>query len=385
MKSFLLQIISAPARYQGQRRETARTVKTLLVLLPIPLVILIAERLARNDIQGALLILMALLISSLSIVILNKGFLDGSVIFLCSVLLVLVTTNATRLSGIHNLTIISYPTIIVFSSLIVKRRYMGIFLVLTILAILWLGGGEEMGYFKTEPWESGHPADLISIFIILLLGLLPTSDLVKNLRDSSLQSNYALAETDKSNTELQSTIHQKNELIKEVHVQAKTNIDYIHKLFKSRGDDFDNLGNRIRAIYHAHDTPFVSGNPELIDFKEYTSAYFADLTESLSLEANQLEVQFSELKIPVDKVNSLGICFYELIRFSVTNSANAQILFEFMDEDRDELRFKISAYDLATLPESRILFDITIRQLKADFSLSDDHKIGVLTLPKNKS
>jgi len=262
---------------------------------------------------------------------------------------------------------------------------MSIFLVLSILAIFWLGGGEELGYFKTEPWGSGHPSDLITIFIILILGLLPTSDLAKNLKDTSLKANLALTKTDKSNLELQSTIHQKIELIKEVHIQAKTNIDYIHQLFKSQGEDFDNLGNRIRAIYHAHDTHFASDDLGLIDLKKYASAYFADLTESLSLEPNQLEAKFDELKITMDKVNSLGIFFYEMIRFSLTNAPNSPILFESMDRNRDELQFKIFAYDLAPLPESRILFDITIKQLKADFSLSDDHKVGLLTLPKNES
>ncbi|MCP4457803.1 MAG: hypothetical protein GY816_07235 [Cytophagales bacterium] len=381
LDTFFVRIFSVPDIYKGHRKATAKTVKKLLVLLPIPLMILMGERLLRSDPQGAVLILLTLLISSFSFILLNKGFLEGTVIYLCSLLTILVTVNTTFVHGIHSVSIISFPTIIIFSGLIIKRLYLIIFSFITILAIFWLGGGEYMAYFTPSQYTSGQPSDLIIALTILLLGLLVIYSLASNLKKSFLQAEIALEKTEQSNGQLQATIIQKNRLIKEVHIQAKTNLHYINLLLEQQeNQNLHPLINKIRAIYHTHDTLLVSGKSEFIDFNKYILAYFAYLSDSLSLAKGQLRANVKELYIGLDQVNSLGICFNELIEYAIRNSPSAIILVESFNEN--VLTFKISAKGLIKLPKSHILFDLVLSQLKADFSIPEDG-IGILTLPKN--
>jgi diguanylate cyclase (GGDEF)-like protein len=114
--------------------------------------------------------------------LLKRGHLIASGLFLVLIVLTNVTLLATIGQGIHDVAIMAYPTIIIFGCMALNRIYFRICVVLTLASMAWLVFGEANGLFVSQTYKTPNWIDFMVIAAILLAAVLATNALVTNMR-----------------------------------------------------------------------------------------------------------------------------------------------------------------------------------------------------------
>ncbi len=171
------------------RDAIARIVYTIGVVLPIAaLAAIIITAIDHN--WNAVWVLSGFLVSLGMIFWLTRhGLINTAIFILALTLLLLSVTLATVGQGIHDITNVVYPGILVVASLILNRRAFFILTALTLLAVSWLVLGAKLGFFVPRPPEVGTLADLFIVAILLIATAFCTYTLSHNLLQSLIQVN----------------------------------------------------------------------------------------------------------------------------------------------------------------------------------------------------
>ena len=89
--------------------------------------------------------------------------------FLAFVLITAITITATNRLGIHHISVLGFPAILIVASLVVRKRVMVILTLYNVLCAAWLVFGELSGAYTPTVLLRSVPGDFFSASIILIL------------------------------------------------------------------------------------------------------------------------------------------------------------------------------------------------------------------------
>jgi diguanylate cyclase (GGDEF)-like protein/PAS domain S-box-containing protein len=105
-------------------------------------------------------------------------------------MITLMTVLAVLGQGIHNISVLGFPAVLIVSSLVVRRRIMLLLTIYSILCAGWLVFGDILGFFTPFPFAHSVPGDFPAIAMILIA----TALLVRMLTESLFNTNQRLQE-----------------------------------------------------------------------------------------------------------------------------------------------------------------------------------------------
>lgn len=107
---------------------------------------------------------------------------------LAMILMVLITVLATNSLGIHHISNLAFPVILVIASLVMRKRVMAILTLFAIGCAAWLVFGELSGAYVPSTLVSSVPGDFFTVTVIIIT----TAVMVRLITESLFQSNRRL-------------------------------------------------------------------------------------------------------------------------------------------------------------------------------------------------
>jgi two-component sensor histidine kinase len=147
------------------------------------------------------------------------------------------------------------------------------------------------------------------------------------------------AEIKKATKQLEISLTNEKNLLKELHHRTKNNLQLILSLIRMQSDKLDektqipckDLENRINVIAQTQQMLYVNDDLQKIDMYEYISSLCYHL-ESLSLRTVSCYVDIEDLDMPIKEAGYLGLVVNELL----TNSI------KYVDKDEVEVRLRLT-------------------------------------------
>jgi diguanylate cyclase (GGDEF)-like protein len=168
---------------EEDRRTASILYKIILALLATFCIVIVAAvywsdwKLIAITLAGSILLVLPL-------VLLIRGALRVAGIVVVMIVLILSTIIATIGQGIHDISILSYPVIIIFASLILQRRDFFILSVFVLGATGWLVFGESYGVFTSKAVQTPGGVEFIVAVVVMLVGIFSVDSLAKNMREN---------------------------------------------------------------------------------------------------------------------------------------------------------------------------------------------------------
>ena len=189
-----------PVFENEEDQRVARVLATILlaILVAGPVFIIVSVLLQEWVAVGGLAALMVALVCIWALI--RRGRLLWASMVLTVAVLALVTVVITDGQGIHDVTIVVYPAVIVLASLVLQRRPFVIVTLLTIASVGWAVFGAMAGWYLPQPHTVGNPGDFINVAMVLGLTALLVYYLADNMRNSLRQAQREIA--DRQETEI---------------------------------------------------------------------------------------------------------------------------------------------------------------------------------------
>lgn len=143
---------------------------------------------------AAALIAIAILPVLAAVYFIRRQKFERAAMFLAFVLLSLCTLIATYELGIHHISILAYPAILIIASLVMRKRIMALLTLFAIGCAAWLVFGELSGAYTPKVLERSVPGDFFSVAITLIVTAVMVRLLSETLFKSMLQLQRELKE-----------------------------------------------------------------------------------------------------------------------------------------------------------------------------------------------
>jgi len=179
--------------------------------------------------------------------------------------------------------------------------------------------------------------------------------------------------TDRKNVEdkMQSSLHEKEVLLKEIHHRVKNNLQIISSLLNLQSSAIDNPStrelvresqNRVRSMALIHEKLYQSESLARIDFGEYLRTLTRDLFRSYSAGGVTLKLQAEDIFLDVDTAIPCGLIITELVsnalKYAFPDSRGGELLITFARIARDKYALSVTDNGIG-LPK-----DIDVRNAK---------------------
>ena len=126
----------------------------------------------------------------------NQNF-EVAAVFLAIVLFLLITLIGTTGLGIHHLSNLGFPTILIVASLVTRKRTMVFLTLFAIGCTAWLVFGELSGAYTPGPLTRSVPGDFFTTVVVLIA----TAFMVRFLTEALFRSNRQSRKTEKTTGE----------------------------------------------------------------------------------------------------------------------------------------------------------------------------------------
>jgi len=148
-------------------------------------------------------------------------------------------------------------------------------------------------------------------------------DRTKQLQESNLELITEIDIRHRAETELKSSLHEKDILLKEVHHRVKNNLQVICSLLSLQSDDtederFEESKNRIMSMALVHELLYQGDNFQSLNFYDYITTLIDYLYSSFELAPEDIKFnlyvdQLSDVNINIDTAILCGLVLNELI------------------------------------------------------------------------
>lgn len=179
-----------------QDEEEKRVARILLIAVLVSLAALLAIFLAGlswGDWRTAITALIGVVLQVIPLYLLARGHLRACSLAISLIVLIETTAIATFGAGIHDLALIVYPLILVMASLL-DRRYFIVIFILVILAVSWLVFGAANNLFTPTVYPSVNWTDLLVVGTILSGAALAVNSMARNIWEDLSQARAEIAE-----------------------------------------------------------------------------------------------------------------------------------------------------------------------------------------------
>jgi signal transduction histidine kinase len=164
-------------------------------------------RTTRNDFAFAIT-LTGILPVLASYYLVRRQKFESAAIFLSVTLILLTAFVATRGLGIHHVSILAFPSILIIASLVVRKRPMLLLTILTILCLAWLVFGEIYNLYTPAPVTRSIPGDFYLAALVIILTAVMVRILNEALSRNFLQLQRELAERKQAERRTESLVRE---------------------------------------------------------------------------------------------------------------------------------------------------------------------------------
>jgi diguanylate cyclase (GGDEF)-like protein len=167
-----------------EKKEVLRARTILGTIIGVLVAFLVIEAVAvfSGDTTLIIIILIGGFSMSVPAILLLRGFLRLSSIFLYLNVVIIMTVSSIFGQGIHDIAMITYPVAIFFASLVLQRRDFFWLSLLAIGAIGYLGFGEAFGWYVSKAHNDLVGVDFIIAIVILIFTIYIADALAENVR-----------------------------------------------------------------------------------------------------------------------------------------------------------------------------------------------------------
>jgi len=113
---------------------------------------------------------------------------EFAAVMLALILMALITAIASKGMGIHHVTIMVYPVILIIASLVMRKRVMTLLTALTVGCVAWLVFGELYGLYTPATLSQSVPGDFFTVSLIVIV----TAVMVRFITESLFRVNKRL-------------------------------------------------------------------------------------------------------------------------------------------------------------------------------------------------
>lgn len=176
------------AEAYGDIQSIAAILYWFIGLLSAGLVAGIFIVLSTNETFTATLLAVTLIPVLASIYLVRHKKFEITATFLAVLLITMITIVATQGLGVHHISVLGYPAVLIVASLVVRKQTMIFLTAYNIICVAWLVFGELNDLYTPSRLERSVAGDFFSVSMILIL----TAFFVRLLAEALLKSNRAL-------------------------------------------------------------------------------------------------------------------------------------------------------------------------------------------------
>jgi len=363
--------------YTGEELEKAKILFSLFSFLPIAYTIVVLASLLTNDMPVVYLMAIALFITMISMWWLLTGKLKRSLQFFIIFLILTLTTLCTFGQGIHDITLITFPPLIVFSGQILEKRDQIITSTLVFVSIIWLALGEKYGFFYPAP-PQGLLSELIVIITVLVISTLITYQIAKGLRATLTKTQVEIEKSRSRTDELEKMLAATSKLTNTVHGRIAESLSILREILVHQSGNqqtksfTEALSTQIEAISLIHKRLHENDSEKYIDLNDYLRSLVLAYIDQPSW----LDVSITcekEIQLDIEQAMSLGLYLFETISHSQPKSS---IEIEAGQQD-SQLKIRLTFAQAVTTAKST-LSEIMVQQMNGSVHL--DEKSGLIEL-----
>jgi len=144
--------------------------------------------LSTNNVLAAEIIAINIIPVIGSIFLIRRGKFELTATILAVLFITSITLTATYGLGIHHLSILGYPAVLILASLVIRKRTMIFLAFYNVLCVAWLVFGELLGVYKPFALVRSVPGDFFTVAIILIL----TAFIVRLITETMFQNSINL-------------------------------------------------------------------------------------------------------------------------------------------------------------------------------------------------
>jgi PAS domain S-box-containing protein len=179
---------SHPLDVYGDTQRIATIFYWFTGLLLAGLIAGILISLSAGDVLPAIYVGLGTLPVLASLYFIRRKKFELAAAFLAIVLISLITLVATNDLGIHHISVVGYPAVLIVASLVIRKRTMALLTIYTVVCAAWLVFGELSGVYTPHVLVRSVAGDFFSVSIIIIL----TAVMVRLVTESLFQSNRQL-------------------------------------------------------------------------------------------------------------------------------------------------------------------------------------------------
>jgi len=352
--------------------EIAQITYTIAKYLPIPLAIIALISFLIHDPIRGYISAGAILPSLLALVILKYRSPKYAIIYLTLLVTILNTMVCMTGMGIHDIAIVVFPVVILFSSLVLDFKNVMAVFAFVFLAVCVITLGEYWQWYSPAAPFPGKLGDSSIVSTICVVTVFITYLISENIISATVQTERELIRRMTIEKELKENVDAKTDLLKEVHHRVKNNLAFTSSLIdiESMGTrpNAQRLQSKIISIARANDPLFQSEQYETVDIKIYleeliTKAYkISDVTFSIT-----------NLALPVRWAVPIGVVVHEIVLIIRKHRDRAvEVNFQKI-ESKYQLEIKsdnMSAKQaLEKMPMEKSMIEIMLRELNGLMSI----------------
>jgi signal transduction histidine kinase len=157
-------------------------------LMVVSLIAGIFILLSNANITEAILTGLFILPGLLSLYLIHRQKFEGAAAFMALIMISLMTLLAIRGQGIHNISILGFPAVLIIASLVTRKRTMILLTLFNVGCVAWLVFGELAGIYTPNSWTHSVPGDFFSVSLVVVA----TAVMVRMISESFFKANRRL-------------------------------------------------------------------------------------------------------------------------------------------------------------------------------------------------
>jgi signal transduction histidine kinase len=150
--------------------------------------------LSNADVLFALVIAGGMVPVSGALLLVRRGRLEGAAILLALLMFAMLTVLATLGLGIHHLSNLGFPAVMIISSMVTRKRTLAALTVVAVGCVAWLVFGELGGAFVPRPLLRSVPGDFFSAAMMIAVTAVMARMLAETLFANSRRLRQELAD-----------------------------------------------------------------------------------------------------------------------------------------------------------------------------------------------
>ena len=357
--------------YPGSEQEKAKILFTLFSILPIVYVIIVCASLISEDMPVVYLVVGLFLITMISRGLLLAGKFRHSLQFFIIFLIFTLTALCTMGQGIHDITVITFPPLIVFSGQLLNKKDQIITSTLIFISIIWLTLGEKYGLFQPVP-SSGLFTELVVIATVLVMSTLITYKIAKGLRATLTKTQTEIERSKLRTDEFEKILAAKSKLTNTVHGRIAESLSILREILRHQSGNqatrsfTESLSTQIEAISLIHKRLHENESLKYIDLNDYLRSLVLAYIDEPSWQDVSIKCE-KGIQLDIEQAMSLGLYLFETISHSQPETSIEIVVHPNGSQLKIQLAF---AHALTTTKST--LAEIMVQQMNGSVTLKEE-------------